>query len=91
MEKAYKLSFETETNEGLVVTNCGFSKTEPMHSFGPALKPNFVIHFVLSGKGTFSIDGKTYELESGSGFLVPPGELAFYQADKDEPWTYIWV
>ena len=31
MEKAYKLSFETEQNEGLVVTNCGFSKTEPMH------------------------------------------------------------
>ena len=91
MEKAYKLSFETEPNEGIVVANCGFSKTEALHSFGPALKPNFVIHFVLSGKGTFSIGGKTYELERGSGFLIPPGELAFYQADEDEPWTYIWV
>lgn len=91
MEKAYKLSFETEPNEGLVVANCGFSKTEALHSFGPALKPNFVIHFVLSGKGIFSIGGKTYELERGSGFLIPPGELAFYQADEDEPWTYIWV
>ena len=91
MEKAYKLSFETEPNEGLVVTNCGFSKTEPLHSFGPALKPNFVIHFVLSGKGVFSIGEKNYKLESGSGFLIPPGELAFYQADEQEPWTYIWV
>lgn len=91
MEKAYKLSFETELNEGLVVANCGFSKTEPLHSFGPALKPNFVIHYVLSGKGTFSIGGKTYELESGSGFLITPGELAFYQADENDPWTYIWV
>ncbi len=91
MEKAYKLFFETEPNEGLVVTNCGFSRTEPLHSFGPALKPNYVIHYILSGKGIFSIDGKTYELESGSGFLIPPGELAFYQADEKEPWTYIWV
>ena len=91
MEKAYKLSFETESNEGLVVANCGCSKTEPLHSFGPALKPNYVIHFVLNGKGRFSIGGQKYELESGSGFLIPPGELAFYQADEQEPWTYIWV
>lgn len=91
MEKAYKLSFETESDEGLVVANCGFSKTEPLHSFGPALKPNYVIHFILNGKGVFSIGGKKYELESGSGFLIPPGELAFYQADERDPWTYIWV
>lgn len=91
MEKAYKLSFETLPNEGLVVANCGCSQTEPLHSFGPALKPNFVIHFVLNGKGVFSIGGKKYELTSGSGFLIPPGELAFYQADEKEPWTYIWV
>ena len=91
MEKAYKLSFETAQSEGLVVANCGCSRTEPLHSFGPALKPNYIIHFILSGKGVFSIDGKKYELEAGSGFLIPPGELAFYQADEKEPWTYIWV
>lgn len=91
MEKAYKLSFETEPDEGLVVANCGCSKTEPLHSFGPALKPNYVIHFVLNGKGVFSIGGKKYELEGGSGFLIPPGELAFYQADEIDPWTYVWV
>ena len=91
MEKAYKLSFETAQSEGLAVVNCGCSKTEPLHSFGPALKPNYVIHFVLSGKGVFSMNGKKYELETGNGFLIPPGELTFYQADELEPWTYIWV
>lgn len=91
MEKAYKLSFENVQSEGLVVANCGCSKTEPLHSFGPALKPNFVIHFVLSGKGVFSMEGRKYQLEAGSGFLIPPGELAFYQADEKDPWTYIWV
>ncbi len=91
MEKAYKLSFEILPDEGLVVANCGCSQTEPLHSFGPALKPNYVIHFILDGKGVFSIGGEKYELESGSGFLIPPGELAFYQADEKEPWTYIWV
>ena len=91
MEKAYKLSFKTAQSEGLVVANCGCSQTEPLHSFGPALKPSYVIHFILSGKGIFVIEGKKYELEAGRGFLIPPGELAFYEADETEPWTYIWV
>lgn len=91
MEKAYKLSFETAQGEGLVVINCGCSKTEPLHSFGPALKPDYVVHFILNGKGIFHINGKKYELEAGSGFLIPPGELVFYQADEEDPWSYIWV
>lgn len=91
MEKAYKLEFLKEENNSLYVNSCGCSKTEPLHSFGPALKPNYLIHYVLSGKGRFTIGGQKYSLEEGYGFLIHPGELAFYQADEKEPWTYVWV
>ena len=70
---------------------CGCSKTEPLHSFGPALKPHYILHYILSGKGMFSIGGKNYPLEEGYGFLIAPEELAFYQSDEQEPWTYVWV
>jgi len=46
---------------------------------------------VLSGRGKFSMGGKEYMLEQGYGFLIPPDELAFYQADEKDPWTYVWV
>lgn len=91
MEKAYKLEFLGEKTGSLFVNCCGLSKTEPFHSFGPAIKPHYLIHFVLSGKGKFSIRGKEYFLERGYGFLIPPEELAFYQADEKNPWTYVWV
>lgn len=91
MEKAYKLEFANEQTGSLFVNCCGCSKTEPLHSFGPALKPHFLIHYVLSGKGRFSVQNKEYSLEAGTGFLIEPGELVFYQADEKEPWTYVWV
>lgn len=91
MEKAYELEFFGEKNGSLFVNCCGMSRTEPFHSFGPAFKPHYVIHFVLSGRGRLSIGGKEYLLERGYGFLIPPDELVFYEADGKNPWTYIWV
>ena len=91
MEKAYKLEFAGEQAGSLYVNCCGLSRTESLHSFGPALKPHYLIHYILSGKGKFSIGGKVYPLEAGYGFLITPDELAFYQADEKEPWTYVWV
>lgn len=91
MEKAYKLDFNNEKRGSLYVNCCGCSQTQPFHSFGPAVKPHYLIHFVLSGKGIFRSGDKEYHLEAGYGFLIEPEELAFYQADGEEPWTYVWV
>ena len=91
MEKAYKLEFTKEENESLYVTSCGLSKTGPNHHFGPAIKPHHMIHYILSGKGIFRLKGKEYKLNEGAGFLITPDELAYYEADEDDPWTYVWV
>lgn len=91
MEQAYKLEFPAIGGESLYTTSCGISRTEPLHSFGPAVKPFYLIHYVLSGKGRFVSDEKEYHLKPGYGFLITPDELAFYEADPEEPWTYVWV
>lgn len=91
MEKAYKLLFNTEENDDLYVYCCGMSQTQPGHSFGPALKPHFMIHYCLSGKGSFTIGGKNYPLREGYGFLIVPDELAYYVSNDTDPWTYAWV
>lgn len=91
MEKAIKLGFENDKIGSLYVNCCGCSQTESLHSFGPAAKPHYLIHYVLSGKGIFRFHGKEYNLEAGYGFLIQPNELAFYQADEKNPWSYLWV
>ena len=91
MERAYKIEFDSAQGGELFMTCCGCSQTEPLHSFGPAMKPHFLIHYVLQGRGLFRMDGREYPLEAGNGFLIEPGRLSFYRADEKEPWTYIWV
>ena len=51
MEKAFKLDFENDKAGSLDVNCCGCSRTEGLHSFGPASKPHYLIHYVLSGRG----------------------------------------
>ncbi len=91
MEKAFKLDFENDKTGSLYVDCCGCSQTESLHSFGPASKPHYLIHYILKGKGIFRSYGKEYRLEAGYGFLIQPDELAFYQADREDPWSYLWV
>lgn len=91
MEKAYKLDFTNDNKGSLYLNCCGCSQTESLHSFGPASKPHYLIHYILSGKGIFRYHDKEYKLEAGYGFLIQPNELAFYQADAEEPWSYVWV
>lgn len=70
---------------------CGTEKCEPGHSYGPAVRDHFLIHYILSGKGYFKTSGKTYNLKKGDGFLIYPGIVSFYQADHQNPWHYSWV
>jgi len=69
----------------------GYEECEPGHSFGPAVKNHYVLHYVLSGKGEFSVNNQNYRISKGEAFLIEPDVRAFYCADAEEPWTYLWV
>lgn len=69
----------------------GYEQCENGHFFGPATRFDWLFHFVVSGKGKFTINNKTYHLSSGMMFVIPPFVETYYQADENEPWEYIWV
>lgn len=70
---------------------CGIEDCSPGHSWGPALRDHYIIHYITSGKGVYHAGGSTYALEKGQGFLVPPNTILSYQADTENPWSYCWV
>ena len=61
------------------------------HSYGPATRDYYLIHYILEGKGIFQFGKKIYQLSKGQCFLICPKDITFYKADAEFPWHYIWI
>lgn len=87
---AYYPMADTVLSE-LFLAQCGWETCESGHSYGPAVRDHFLIHYVARGAGTFHREGESRRLGAGDGFLIYPGETTTYVADIDDPWEYYWV
>lgn len=78
-------------NDPVKVFDVGYHQTPPLHAYGPAVRPYYLLHLIESGKGYIERGGvKTY-LSAGDAFLIVPDEVTLYCADETEPWTYSWI
>jgi AraC-like DNA-binding protein len=70
---------------------CGEEVCNKGHSYGPTARNYYLLHFVLSGKGKFICKNSTYHVSKGQIFVIRPYEITFYEADKEQPWHYLWI
>ena len=87
----YSFKDTLKENAGLSVYNTGYEKCAGNHSWGPALRDHYLIHYVASGCGTFACNKQSYILRAGDLFLITPSQLVSYRADTQDPWEYCWV
>lgn len=74
----------------------GYEKCHPLHSYGPFIRNNYLFHYVLSGRGTLRVENadyscSEYKIGTNSGFLIEPGQITTYFADRSAPWEYCWI
>lgn len=91
MENANVLQMKNRKFPDFYLCFCGYSECGPLHSFGPAVRPNYILHYIVKGRGIYQVGEDRYKLEAGQGFLIEPEVRTFYQADAEEPWTYLWI
>lgn len=53
--------------------------------------PEYVLIFCVAGKGWFTINQEKKQVSVGQFFILPPGRMHTYGADKDDPWSIYWV
>lgn len=93
------LLFSVFPNENFVdlgLYQYGWEQCAPAHSFGPAARNHYIFHYVISGTGTLLADDEngntiTWQVKSGQGFMLFPGQVTTYIADSTLPWEYTWV
>lgn len=78
-------------NFDLNIDHYGFESCPPNYAFGPSVRNNFVLHYIIEGSGQFTIYNKVTSLGAGDIFILPKDAVTYYQADGDQPWSYIWV
>ena len=89
--------FPSENFLDLTIYQFGWEQCAPLHSFGPFVRNHYLFHYILSGTGRLlpvAVDGikrEQYQLGAGQGFLITPGIVNTYCADKYDPWKYVWI
>lgn len=93
MKSNYKNSYIVADKElvSLSVYNVGFQKCDSLHQWGPGIRDHYLIHYVISGKGLYSVNGSTHAISAGDVFLVYPNTEITYIADENNPWEYAWI
>lgn len=91
MSNVFFLEINNDKFKDLYLCYCGLEECKSSYSFGPAIRPNYLIHYILKGKGVYYVNNKQYHINENQGFLINPNIVTFYQADIKDPWTYIWI
>lgn len=86
----YENHFSDFDFSDIVLLYNGREHCAPGQGNGPHVCDHYMFHLILSGKGSLTLDSRTYPLRAGQGFFITPGQLFRYQADEADPWEYIW-
>lgn len=80
-----------QSYEDLRLYEVGSYECPPSYHFGPILRDHYILHFIRKGKGFLRMGEKDFPVEPNQAFITPPRELIYYEADRENPWSYIWI
>lgn len=72
------------------LVHMGMEQCKPYHAVS-ATRDTYIVHFVLSGEGFYSVGGVNYSVKPGNMFLIYPNVPHVYCPDTNNPWSYLWI
>ncbi len=91
--KPFKDSFKNDfaTINSMTVYRSGKQRCAPGFCRHNRIYEFYILHYVTKGKGTYTINGKTYPVCAGDAFLIYPGISISKETDPEDLWEYCWV
>jgi len=78
-------------NYALTPVCSGEEKCAPGHYWGAGVRSMYMIHYIISGEGTFYCGPNKFTVRAGQIFVIFPGTIIKYQAAAKNPWHYTWI
>lgn len=82
---------EPDRKADICLEYCGVETCTSNFSMTPHIRGEYLIHYVLSGRGTFHIQGKSLPLNPGDVFLIRPGIPISYDTNAEDPFHFSWI
>ncbi len=77
-------------SDDLHLVTCGLEDCAPLHRF-EGVNDMYILHFIYRGKGYVRDKDQLISLSRGDIFLTEPEETISYFADREIPWSYMWI
>ena len=61
------------------------------YTYGPVMRRYYIIEYVISGCGEYTVGGHVHKVHAGEAFIIKPYEVHLLRADETDPWEYVWV
>ena len=92
MKEEIAYSLYCEKQKSLVMDEYGFQSFEKRQLFlPPRLSSVYMLHFVVKGEGTLTLEKDKYPLKKGALFFCPVDTKLTYHSSQDKPYTYYWI
>ena len=78
-------------NQAANFYEAGIQLCAPGYKVYAYLPPKNILHFIISGRGTFCVGDQSYEAHAGEGLFSPEQIPVQYLSDDTDPWYYCWV
>lgn len=82
---------DASSSVGLTPLFVGHEACKSGHSFGPYVRDYYLVHFCIGGQGILKNRYGEYRVRRGQLFVIRPGEITTYTADRHSPWEYVWI
>ena len=86
-ESYNKVTISTTMN----LNYCGVEVCNPDFKVLPHIRQEYLLHYIISGKGHYHTSEEDYALKDGDIFLIRPNQLVSYETDPWEPFHFTWV
>ena len=88
-DECYFINYDSYRD--LCLYEIGKQACPPSYSFGPIIRHHYIFHYLTAGQGRLRLGDQEYIIHAHEGFIIPPNTLAYYAADSEDPWDYVWI